>query len=83
MNTFEQDRAAKLKNKPFLRIFNALGMVAWRKDRYEQAEQCLRLLHPLSWAWFLIVATFGVLAYGVPTTKKEMQYNIKNETVWW
>ena len=55
MNSFQKDRAAKLKRIVPLRIINALGMIAWREDRYGCAEQKIRMLHPLSWLWTIIL----------------------------
>jgi hypothetical protein len=80
--TFEETKQSKLKRLLGLRIMNALGMVAWREDAYNDAEQRLRLLHPLSWPWIAILALYSIFAQGVPDTLKELKYAIKNETVW-
>jgi len=79
--TFEEYKRRKLKRMLGLRIMNALGMVAWREDAYNDAEQRLRLLHPLSWPWIAILALYSIFAQGVPDTLKELKYAIKNETV--
>jgi len=66
-----------------LRIMNALGMVAWRRDEYHDAEQKIRLLHPLSWVWTLAVFLFGFVMCGVPDTIRELWASFKHDTVWW
>ena len=82
MNTFEQDRADKLQRLKILRFANALGMVAWREDRYGGAQQRLRMLHPLSWPWTLAVVVFGVLWSGLADTAKEIK-RLPEDMVWW
>jgi hypothetical protein len=82
MTRFEKDRADKLRRIRGLRIVNALGMLAWREDRYGYAEQKLRMLHPLSWLWFIAVILFGIIAYGVIEVVEESK-NIRNEMVLW
>lgn len=82
MNTFEQDRADKLKRKPVLRIFSILGMVAWRDDNYGGAKQMLRLTHPLTWVWVAIMVVYGVLGQGIPETIKDIKLTMKLDTVW-
>lgn len=82
MNTFEQGRADKLNRLAVLRFANALGMVAWREDRYGGAQQRLRMLHPLSWPWTLAVVLFGVAAYGVIEVAKEIKH-LPEDMVWW
>jgi hypothetical protein len=83
MNTFEQDKARKLKRLRGLRIMNALGMVAWREDRYQCAQQRLRVLHPLSWPWALAVVLVAVVMHGVVEVVKEMKTIWREECVWW
>lgn len=82
MNHFEQDRADKLSRILGLRIINALGMVAWREDRYGGAEQKIRMLHPLSWIWVITVILAGVVMYGVVEIWGEAK-NLRNDMVWW
>jgi hypothetical protein len=82
MNTFEQDRAGKLRRLHVLRIMNTLGMVAWREDRYGGAQQRLRMLHPLSWPWTLGAVLFGVLWHGLADTAKEIK-RLPEDMVWW
>lgn len=82
MTMFEQDRAAKLKRIMPLRIMNAIGMIAWREDRYGCADQRLRILHPLTWPYVLVVLVVAVVAHGVIEVVKEAK-NLRNELVWW
>jgi hypothetical protein len=82
VRNFASDKAAKLKRLPLLRFYNALGMFAWEETVYKDAEQKLRLLHPLS--WIFIVATFFVGAFmeGFPEIVKELKQSFKHDTVW-
>ena len=82
MTNFEKDRAAKLKRMPMLRIMNAIGMIAWREDRYGGAEQRLRMLHPLSWPWVIALVLFAVVMHGVIEVWKEIK-RLPEEMVWW
>lgn len=81
--TFEDDKRRKLDRMFGLRVLNALGMVAWRRSAYGEADQKIRLLHPLSWVWAAAVFLFGVVMYGVPGTIRELSYSFKNDVVWW
>ena len=83
MNMFEQDKAAKLKRKRGLRIANALGMVAWREDRYNCAQQKLRMLHPLSWLWVFILTVVSIFGQGIPDTYRDLKRALVDECVWW
>lgn len=82
MSSFEQDRAAKLKRLRGLRIINALGMIAWREDRYGCAEQKLRMLHPLSWPWMIMLVLLAVVMHGAVEVAKEIK-RLPEEMVWW
>lgn len=82
MNIFSESKANKLKRKPVLRLFNALGMVHWELDDYGEAQQYLRILHPLSLLWFLVLALMVIMAYGIPKGWEDLQYYMKYETVW-
>lgn len=82
MSSFEQDRAEKLKRLRGLRIMNALGMIAWREDRYGCAEQKLRILHPLSWPWILVLVIAAVVMHGAVEVAKEIK-RLPEEMVWW
>lgn len=82
MNAFEQDKAAKLKRIIPLRIMNAIGMIAWREDRYGCAEQRLRVLHPLTWPYILVILFAGILLHGLIEVVKEAK-NLRDELVWW
>lgn len=82
MNMFEQDRAGKLKRILPLRIMNAIGMIAWREDRYGCAQQKLRMLHPLSWPWVLLMLIAGIFLHGLIEIVKESK-NLRDEMVWW
>lgn len=82
MSLFEKDKAAKLKRIMPLRIMNTLGMIAWREDRYGCADQRLRILHPLTWPYVLVVLVVAVVAHGVIEVVKEAK-NLRDELVWW
>lgn len=82
MTRFEQDRADKLKRLVGLRIMNALGMVAWREDSYGYAQQKIRMLHPLSWPWILVMVIAAVVMHGVVEVAKEIK-RLPEEMVWW
>lgn len=82
MTNFEKDRAAKLKRMRGLRIMNSIGMVAWREDRYGCAEQKLRMLHPLSWPWIIMLVLVAVVMHGVVEVAKEIK-RLPEEMVWW
>ena len=82
MNHFEEDRAAKLKRIVPLRIMNALGMIAWQEDQWGCAEQKLRILHPLSWPWILVLVIAAVVMHGVVEVAKEIK-RLPEEMVWW
>jgi hypothetical protein len=83
MTTFEQDKAAKLKRIMPLRIVNALGMIAWREDRYGCAEQRLRILHPLSWPWVIGVILLALVLHGVIDVVRELKTSWRDQCVWW
>lgn len=83
MTRFEQSKAEKLKRILPLRIFNALGMIAWGEDRYGDAYQKLRMLHPLSWLWLVIMLLLSVVMHGVIEVWGEMKYVWRNDCVWW
>ena len=82
MTRFEEDRDAKLKRILGLRIINALGMIAWREDQWGCAQQKLRMLHPLSWVWFLVLVLLAVVMHGVVEVAKEIK-RLPEELVWW
>jgi hypothetical protein len=82
MNYFAEDKADKLNRLLGLRIMNALGMVAWREDRYGCAEQRIRMLHPLSWPWVIALILFAVVMHGVIEVAKEIK-RLPEDMVWW
>jgi len=82
MDYFAEDKADKLNRLLGLRIMNALGMVAWREDRYGCAEQRIRMLHPLSWPWVIALILFAVVMHGVIEVAKEIK-RLPEEMVWW
>lgn len=82
MNRFEQDRADKLNRILPLRIMNATGMIAWRKDEFGDARQKLRMLHPLSWPWMITLVLLAVVMHGVVEVAKEIK-RLPEEMVWW
>ena len=83
MNTFEESKTATLKRLPVLRFMNAIGMIAWRDDRYGGAEQRLRMLHPLSWPWAFAVILLAFVMHGVVEVGKELKTFWRNQCVWW
>ena len=82
MTNFELSKADTLKRMPMLRIMNAIGMIAWREDRYGGAEQRLRMLHPLSWPWVIAMVLFAVVMHGVIEVWEEIK-RLPEEMVWW
>ena len=82
MTNFELSKADTLKRMPMLRIMNAIGMIAWREDRYGGAEQRLRMLHPLSWPWVIALVLFAVVMHGVIEVAKEIK-RLPEDMVWW
>ena len=82
MSIFEEDKADKLKRLRGLRIMHAIGMVAWREDRYGYAEQKLRMLHPLSWPWMILMILLAVVMHGVIEVWEEVK-RLPEEMVWW
>jgi len=82
MTMFEEDKADKLKRLRGLRIMHAIGMVAWREDRYGCAEQKLRMLHPFSWPWMILLILLAVVMHGVIEVWKEIK-RLPEEMVWW
>lgn len=80
---FEEDKRGKLARLKVLRFMNAIGMIAWREDRYGCAQQCLRMLHPLSWVWLFVYVCFAVVMHGAIEVFKELKRTWKEETVWW
>lgn len=82
MTNFEQDKADKLKRILPLRIMNAIGMVAWREDKWGCAEQKIRILHPLSWPWIIVLVLFAVVMHGVIEVWSEIK-RLPEDMVWW
>lgn len=82
MTNFELSKADTLKRMPMLRIMNAIGMIAWREDRYGCAEQRLRMLHPLSWPWVIALVLFAVVMHGVIEVWEEIK-RLPEDMVWW
>lgn len=82
MTMFEEDKAGKLKRLRGLRIMHAIGMVAWREDRYGCAEQKLRMLHQFSWPWMILMILIAVVMHGVIEVWKEIK-RLPEEMVWW
>jgi hypothetical protein len=80
--TFEENKRNKLKRMVGLRIMNALGMVAWRKDQNGEANQKLRLVHPFVWIWVSLMIVLGSVMQGIPETLRDIRYSIKHDTVW-
>ncbi len=83
MNRFEESKADTLNRLPALRFMNAIGMIAWRDDRYGGAEQRLRMVHPLSWLWMIAMVLFAVVMHGVVEVWKELKTLWRDQCVWW
>jgi hypothetical protein len=79
---YEETKQRKLKRLLGLRIANVLGTVAWRDDSYSEAKQLLRLIHPLTWVWIVIMVIYGTVMQGVPATVRDIRYSLKYDTVW-
>lgn len=83
MTGFEEDKAKKLNRILGLRILNFLGVIAWKEGKYNDANQYLRLLHPISWIWMIAFALLGILAQGIPETIRDFKEAWRNAIVWW
>lgn len=81
MNSFEESKNHKLRQLPVLKILNILGMIAWVEE-YGEANQRLRLLHPLSWVWLFAMIVCGIFMYGFIAVKGEIKNVFQEETVW-
>lgn len=82
MTRFEKDKAAKLKRLPLLWIFNILGVMAWREDRYSCAAQKFRIVHPLTWIVAIGFLLVGFVLQGVPETIRTLR-DSRDDFVWW
>jgi hypothetical protein len=78
---FQETKQKKLKRMLLLRIMNTIGMIAWRVDSFGEAQQKIRMFHPLSWLWLLTVVLFGIFSRGIPETIRELLGIFKEETV--
>lgn len=83
MNLFQKDKAAKIKRMLGLRIANALGMVGWRSNDYNDAEPKFRLLHPLNWILIPVLTVIAMLCSGVPEAVREVRHFFRLDAVWW
>lgn len=83
MNRFEESKADTLNRLFWLRIMNAIGMIAWRDDRYGGAEQRLRMLHPLSWVWMVLAILIGIVLHGIIEVWAEIKNTLRRDCVWW
>jgi hypothetical protein len=83
MNRFEESKADTLNRLWALRIMNALGMIAWRDDRYGGAEQRLRMIHPLSWPWLTLMVIVALVMHGVVEVWAELKTLWRDQCVWW
>jgi hypothetical protein len=81
MLDFQETKRHKLHRMLGLRIANVLGMVAWREENGE-AQQKLRLVHPLTWFWIMLMVVYGIFMQGVPETVSDVRYSLKHDTVW-
>ncbi len=79
---FKETKQRKLKRMLVLRVMNNIGMIAWCSDSYGEAQQKIRMMHPLAWVWFVMIVLFGFFSQGVPKTIKELSGIFKEETVW-
>ena len=83
MTSFEEYKRDKLNRLKILRIMWLIGMVAWRENRYGEAEQKLRMVHPLSWAWLLVWVCFVVVMHGAIEVSQEIKRTLKDDMVLW
>lgn len=83
MTRFETDRAARIARLPVLRLANALGMVGWRANRYEDAEPKFRLLHPFNWVLIPGMIILLALLEGIPEAVRQVRGFFKRDAVWW
>jgi len=83
MTEFEKTKKDTLQRLFVLRIMNALGMIAWRDDRYGGAEQRLRMLHPLSWLWLIVGVLFAVVIHIAVEVAKGVKTTWRDDCVWW
>lgn len=83
MDYFAKDKADKLKRILPLRIMNAIGMIRWDHDGYGGAAQKLRMLHPLSWPWLILLVLIAFVMHGVIEAWAELKTTIRNDCVWW
>ena len=79
---FQETKQKKLKRILMLRIMNTLGMIAWREDSFGEAQQKIRMIHPLAWVWLVIMVLYGILYMGIPQTFRELRGIFKEEVVW-
>jgi hypothetical protein len=83
MTRFETDKAAMIRRLPLLRIANALGMVGWRKSRYDDAEPKFRLIHPFNWILIPVMLILLAVLQGIPETVRQTRRFFEHEAVWW
>lgn len=83
MTRFEESKADTLNRLPVLRFMNVIGMIAWREDRYGGAKQWLRMLHPLSWVWLIVMVLFASVMHGVVEVWEEVKTLWRDKCVWW
>jgi hypothetical protein len=81
--SFEQNKAARLKKHPMLRVLNAIGVISWSEGKYKTAEEKLRLVHPVTWLWVGIGFFVFIFMEGVPQGIREFVRACKEETCIW
>ena len=80
--SYEEIKKRKLKRLWGLRIMSWLGMVGWRNVSGDP-KQKLRLLHPLTIPWILLLVVLYVFAYGFFGVWRDTKEVLLEETVWW
>lgn len=80
--TFRESKRDKLHRLPVLRIMSALGMVAWQSSKYGEADQKLRLVHPLAWVYIVVMSAASLVMEGFPRTVRDVRSFLKNSAVW-
>lgn len=79
---FEEDKRAQLAQTLGLRVINAIGMVNWKTNYYNDAIPMIRLLHPVTWVWLIVIIIIATFLDGFPRTIKSAREFIREETVW-
>jgi hypothetical protein len=71
-----------LDNSFFLRVMNFLGMISWRYTK-DHADAILRLLHPLSAPYILVILFIVLVLEGVIGLRENLDDMWDNGVTWW